>query len=428
MVKWIICLLSFLQGFSETIPGYSQNNPNNYNLLRTNNIGTSIFLWAENLESGSEEIRYVTSFANGRFSNYIVFGALEQSFAFNATYDNALNCLLFYSEGNKLIYSYGDPRFSSFSKNKQIYEVQGCNLIYHSQMRFCPTTNKFYIVLTADTGLFFLTYDGTFSSTQLDSNVRVMKPRFNYDTQGNILVVYERTSISSYQWNTYVVFCDKNFSAQTPIDLEGDYDQAVVYQVNSSGEKYWAITESRGSFFLNQAGVNLSNLYSYDVSSDFFFCRQLGELVGFKDERADPELELPARIVVNYYDMVNIDETISLKEAASVDNQQLPSPTYSQFSQKGANIYFASIALDRLLLKNYFLPSSSINPNFLSSSLSLYELDDICFIAGFQSPFLGARLAWFPLSSLFGFYNFEPIFSTLEAFKKFNPIKYKKGI
>lgn len=433
MLKWIFCLCAFLQVFADLIPGYNSG-PAKDNLLRSDNVGNSIFLWQEPLESGSCEIRYVTSFGNGRFSNYAVFGEVEEIHAYNTTYDNALNCLAFYSEENKLYYSYGDPRTSTFAQNKQVYTVSSCNVIYFSQMRYCTVTNAFYIVLGTDTGLFFLKYNGAFSSVQLVNNENIENASFNFDAEGNILVAYTKNvSSETLGCEYYVVYYAKNGSLQNPLQLNTE-DRGLeyfgVFQVNQSGDNYWAVVNDSFVFFVNQAGNTASDQYFLANSNNVYACRSIGELIGFHSQVADPDEGIPASVTINYYNMTGLlDSSASIDPIATsvIENVKLTADLYSQISQKPGGIFLTTTSSDQMVLKNYFLPNTSNEPNLISTYLSPFSVF-LNFIAGFQYPFVGARLAWFSFDSLLGFYNYEKLFSTEEAFRKFIPTKFQRGI
>ena len=153
-------------------------------------------------------------------------------------------------------------------------------------------------------------------------------------------------------------------------------------------------------------------------------------MIGFNSQDADPDEGIPASVTINYYNMTGLlDSSASIDPIATsvIENVNLTRDVYSQISQKPGGIFLTTKSLDQMVLKNYFLPNTSNEPNLISTYLSPFSVY-LNFIAGFQSPFVGARLAWFSVDSLLGLYNYEKLFSTEEAFRKFIPTKFQRGI
>jgi hypothetical protein len=287
-------------------------------------------------------------------------------------------------------------------------------------MRFCSVTNAFYIIIGADTGLFFLKFDGTFSSLQLVSSDAIEIASFNFDADGNILVVYGKYLSASETGDpvNYIIYCTKNFSKENSIQLTpGNGRYYGIFQVNQSGNNYWACVDD-GVYFVNQAGTSVSEPYS--INGILFASRSLGELISFNDIINNENDFVGTKI--NYYNMEGLtDPSIPLTPFLTTE---IPKATlkkqYSMLSQKGSNIFIS--LTDNTLLKNYFLPSASFEPTLIATYASIGAIS-FTVIAGFQVPFIGYRLLWSTVDFNSVYYN-----NFSDSLRQFSPAKWQKGV
>lgn len=375
----------------------------------------------------------MTSFANGKMVNYTIFGEGLTVQAYNVCYDNSLNCLMFYADGNKLYYNYGDPRTSQFSSLKQTYTLAGPAYIQHSLMRYCPVANAFYIVLLTDEGLYFLKYNGTFTSLKISdySMDQIQLYDFNFDTEGNILVGFTNYISAAQTINVFpnAVYIDKNLQStySKHIAPKDNLSPLYVFQVNSSGNFYWALLGEKSIYFFNKEITAVDATYKLvnPNENNNFASRKLGEIIGFHKGDND---EGNLGTYVSYYDLSNPTSTSIEPSQQLFINDFIPTNTHSAISIKDSNLFFILEGKQTYVASNYFLDKNSYQPvaqgNFLIPGCLQPQAANL-YCAGYNFPMFDSRIIYILYNSE-GYYNLVNT-GSISEFRRFCPVKYQRG-